>query len=139
MLCDYSGHYYCAECHWGTTSIIPARVLLNWDFQEYPVSRDSQQFLNLMMKKPILNLESVNPRLFSFVEELALVKVLILLELYIQLPLCLIFQRLRCNIMIMKEYILTCKDAIDAKLLRLLEERQHFVENSDFYSLQVVF
>lgn len=39
--------------------------------------------------------------------------------------------------MIMKEYILACKDALEAKLLRLLEDRQHFVENSDYYSIQV--
>jgi hypothetical protein len=39
--------------------------------------------------------------------------------------------------MVMKEYILTCKDALEAKLLRLLEDRQHFVENSDYYSIQV--
>ena len=39
--------------------------------------------------------------------------------------------------MIMKEYFLTCKDALEAKLLRLLEDRQHYVENSDYYSIQV--
>lgn len=39
--------------------------------------------------------------------------------------------------MIMKEYILACKEALEAKLLRLLEDRQHFVENSDYYSVQV--
>ena len=37
----------------------------------------------------------------------------------------------------MKEYILTCKDALEARLLRLLEDRQHFVENSEYYSIQV--
>lgn len=37
----------------------------------------------------------------------------------------------------MKEYILACKVALDAKLLRLLEDRQHFVDNPDYYSIQV--
>lgn len=78
LLCDYTGLYFCSECHWGGQSVIPARVVLNWDFQEYPVSQLSKQYLKLMMKKSILNLESINPKLFSFVEELALVKVLIL-------------------------------------------------------------
>ena len=31
-LCDYSGLYYCSECHQNGLSIIPARVLHNWDF-----------------------------------------------------------------------------------------------------------
>ncbi|XP_059351977.1 differentially expressed in FDCP 8 homolog isoform X2 [Daphnia carinata] len=118
LLCDYSGHYFCSECHWGSLSIIPSRVVLNWDFQGYPVSKGSKQYLTLMRKKSILNLESINPKLFSFVEELAYVK------------------RLRSNVMIMKEYILACKEALEAKLLRLLEDRQHFVENADYYSLQ---
>ena len=75
LLCEYSGHYFCSECHWGSLSLIPSRVVLNWDFQEYPVSKGSKQYLNLMMKKSIINLESINPKLFSFVEELAYVKV----------------------------------------------------------------
>ncbi|KAI9550343.1 hypothetical protein GHT06_001570 [Daphnia sinensis] len=118
LLCDYSGEYFCNECHWGSLSVIPSRVVLNWDFQGYPVSQGSKQYLNLMKKKSIINLESINPKLFSFVEELAYVK------------------RLRNNFMIMKEYILSCKEALEAKLLRLLEDRQHFVENSDYYSVQ---
>ena len=76
VLCDYTGHYFCSEyCHWGNLSVIPSRVVLNWDFQEYPVSKGSKQYLNLMMKKSIIKLESINPKLFSFVEELAYVKV----------------------------------------------------------------
>lgn len=117
-LCDYSGQSFCRECHFGSTSVIPARVILNWDFKPRPVSRATEQYLQLMKKKPIINVESNNPRLFGFVEELALVK------------------SMRTNIMIMKEYLMTCKDAIESKLLLLLCERQHFVENSHLYSIQ---
>lgn len=45
---------------------------------------------------------------------------------------------MRTNIMIMKEYLMTCKDALESKLLLLLSERQHFVENSHLYCIQVV-
>lgn len=41
--------------------------------------------------------------------------------------------------MIMKEYVLACKDALDGRLLRLLEDRQHFVDGSNLYSLQVAY
>lgn len=74
-LCDYSGQSYCRECHFGSTSVIPARVVLNWDFKPRPVSRASEQYLQLMRKKPIINVEAINPRLFGFVEELAFIKV----------------------------------------------------------------
>ena len=35
----------------------------------------------------------------------------------------------------MKRYFLSCKAALGSKLLLQLQERQHFVENSDMYSL----
>ena len=31
-LCDYTGLYYCPDCHHNDLAIIPARVLHNWDF-----------------------------------------------------------------------------------------------------------
>ena len=40
--------------------------------------------------------------------------------------------------MIMKKYILSCISAMKAKLLLMLESRQHFVEKSDIYSMQVI-
>lgn len=46
------------------------------------------------------------------------------------------FQRIREQIMVMKEYFMTCRDASRQKLLRKLEEKQHFVENAYMYSLQ---
>jgi hypothetical protein len=36
----------------------------------------------------------------------------------------------------MKKYFVSCKSAIDSRLLRQLQERQHFVENVDSFSLQ---
>jgi len=47
-----------------------------------------------------------------------------------------LFQRIREEITMMKEYFMTCREASNQKLLRLLEERQHFVENSYMYSLE---
>ena len=36
-LCDYSGQYFCEECHWNDLVVIPARVVHNWDFSLYRV------------------------------------------------------------------------------------------------------
>lgn len=76
ILCDYTGKYYCTRCHWNHEALIPARIVYNWDFNCYPVSRASEQCLKFLMKKPLINLEIRNSRLFGFVEELALVQVL---------------------------------------------------------------
>ncbi|ELT95789.1 hypothetical protein CAPTEDRAFT_101688 [Capitella teleta] len=117
-LCDYTGFYFCDLCHWNDTMVIPARVLHNWDFDPRKVSRSSKQFLKLMPLKAVLRIQDINPMLFSFVEELNEVK------------------KLREELLIMKRYFLSCRDALESKLLLQLRERQHFVESSDMYSFQ---
>ncbi|XP_076370748.1 differentially expressed in FDCP 8 homolog isoform X2 [Tachypleus tridentatus] len=117
-ICDYNGHYYCSFCHWNSQSIIPARVIHNWDFEPRKVCRASLQFLRLMKRKPILNLKELNPMLFSFVEDLNKVK------------------KLREEILLMKKYFLSCHVASQGKLLLQLKTRQHFVENADVYSIK---
>ena len=139
QLCDYSGQYYCGDCHWGDSSVIPARVLHNWDLGLKPVSRASKQYLKLMRKKPIINVEAINPQLFSFIDELAMAKVQNLYDIHVEL-LTMFFlfqQRLRNDVLLMKEYLMSCKEALESKLLRLLEDRQHFVENATHYTIQV--
>jgi cupin superfamily acireductone dioxygenase involved in methionine salvage len=73
--CDYNGRYYCPFCHKNNTLSIPARILHNWDFEEKKVSEATRQFLTLMAKKPNINLDKSNPKLFTFVEDLNIVKV----------------------------------------------------------------
>ncbi|XP_064610504.1 differentially expressed in FDCP 8 homolog [Liolophura sinensis] len=116
-LCDYSGNYYCELCHWNDVMIIPARVLHNWDFEPQKVCRAAKQYLRLMTSRAVLRIQDINPMLFNFVEELDDVK------------------KLREEILIMKKYFLSCKSALDSKLLLQLSSRQHCVENSDMYSL----
>ncbi|KAH9500030.1 Differentially expressed in FDCP 8 [Bulinus truncatus] len=117
-LCDYTGRYYCELCHWNDTFIIPSRVLHNWDFTPQKVCRASKQFLKLMQKKAVIRIQDINPLLFVYVDQLNEIK------------------KLREEMMIIKKYILSCASAMSAKLLLLLESRQHFVESSDRYSMQ---
>uniref|UniRef100_A0A8D0FGZ7 Differentially expressed in FDCP 8 homolog n=1 Tax=Strix occidentalis caurina TaxID=311401 RepID=A0A8D0FGZ7_STROC len=46
------------------------------------------------------------------------------------------FMKLRQDILLMKPYFITCKEAMEARLLLQLQDRQHFVENDEMYSLQ---
>ncbi|GAB1597672.1 differentially expressed in FDCP 8 homolog B-like isoform X1 [Argonauta hians] len=117
-LCDYSGYYYCELCHWGDEMVVPARVVANWDFEPHKVSRASRQFLKLMLKKPVLDPEKYCPLIFKMSEELRQIL------------------KLRQDILIMKKYFVRCQVAREEKLLLLLQKRQHFVENSNMYSLQ---
>lgn len=118
-LCDYTGEFYCDHCHWNDLMVIPSRLLNNWDFEPKKICRASKQFLRLMLRKPVLCLQNINPMLFSYLSELNDVR------------------KLREEILVMKQYFLDCPDALRTdRLLCQLSERQHFVENSDMYSMQ---
>nr|XP_019596047.1 PREDICTED: differentially expressed in FDCP 8 homolog isoform X2 [Rhinolophus sinicus] len=45
-------------------------------------------------------------------------------------------KKLRQDILLMKPYFVTCKEAMEARLLLQLQDRQHFVENDEMYSIQ---
>lgn len=115
--CEYTGFYYCPLCHWNDEVVIPAHVVNNWDFEPRKVCRASKQYLRLMYRRPVISLEKSYPYLFRFVEELNEMK------------------KLREEILLMKIYFLSCQSAMQSKILLRLESRQHFVENTDMYSL----
>ncbi len=54
----------CPECHRNETMVVPARVVQNWEFNKYAVSRQSKAVLTVMLTRPILNIEAENPSLF---------------------------------------------------------------------------
>ncbi|XP_075795920.1 differentially expressed in FDCP 8 homolog isoform X2 [Pelodiscus sinensis] len=116
--CDYTGLYYCSNCHWNDLATIPARAIHNWDFEPRKVSRCSMRYLALMVSRPVLRLREINPLLFNYVEELVEIR------------------KLRQDILLMKPYFITCREAMEARLLLQLQDRQHFVENDEMYSLQ---
>ncbi|KAI5735985.1 hypothetical protein M8J77_025095 [Diaphorina citri] len=119
-LCDYDGRHYCVSCHWQDEAIIPARVVLHWDFTRYPVSRASAQLLRIMQNRPILNITAINPSLFGFIEELALV------------------MKYREDLLLMKQYLITCRVALEMNLLwNALDKRQNLlIYPSDVFSLK---
>lgn len=45
-LCEYTGQLFCSSCHTNEIAIIPARVLHNWDFTQYPVSQLAKSYLD---------------------------------------------------------------------------------------------
>ncbi|XP_064375925.1 differentially expressed in FDCP 8 homolog isoform X3 [Dromaius novaehollandiae] len=97
--CDYTGLYYCGSCHWNDLAVIPARAIHNWDFEPRKVSRCSMRYLALMVSRPVLKLREINPLLFNYVEELVEIR------------------KLRQDILLMKPYFITCREAMEARLL----------------------
>ncbi|KAL3275837.1 hypothetical protein HHI36_020579 [Cryptolaemus montrouzieri] len=116
--CDYNGLYYCPDCHWGGLAVVPARIVHNWDFSTRAVCQASLQQLQVASNRPIINLEALNPRLFSFVHELNLLR------------------RLRNDLHGMRKYLLVCRLASEDHLLWKEVDSPHLIENTNLYSLQ---
>ena len=76
-ICDYDGKYYCTnKCHTSDTSVIPARIIHNWDFTPRFVSKRSLLLINFIRSRPILfNVLQLNSMLYGFVDELPALKV----------------------------------------------------------------
>ena len=104
-LCDYTGLTYCPGCHWNARSVTPARILRNWQFEEFEVSQASKQYLTLMLRKPAINVQIVNPKLFAVVQEMDAVR------------------KGRRKIILMKEYLKVCRIAVEQKILLQLASR----------------
>ncbi|CAH1122894.1 unnamed protein product [Ceutorhynchus assimilis] len=115
--CDYNGLYYCSACHWNSSAIIPARVIHNWDLDPRSVSQSSLQILKVTADRPLINLEKLNPQLFTRIQELNLVK------------------RLRKELQGIRKYLLVCRRANEEHLIWKCD-RPHLIENLDMYSLQ---
>ncbi|KJE96769.1 hypothetical protein CAOG_07041 [Capsaspora owczarzaki ATCC 30864] len=73
-ICSYDGRYYCQSCHHNDLRIIPARIVHNWDFSKYAVSRVARDFLDYMGPSPVFDIQLINPLLYGLVEELQEVK-----------------------------------------------------------------
>lgn len=72
-LCGLSGRYFCANCTVvsGKEWVVPARILLNWDFKRYSVSKRAAIFLSEIQHHPLLDLKTLNPYLYLTVPEVA--------------------------------------------------------------------
>ncbi|XP_046142212.1 differentially expressed in FDCP 8 homolog isoform X2 [Osmia bicornis bicornis] len=117
-LCDYSGLYYCQRCHWNTAMVIPARVIRNWDMEPRLVSRAAAQLLTLLEERSVLVLEELNPKLFTLVPDLSLVK------------------KMREEMQMMKRYLVLCPEASNQGLPWKVGIRTHMIENSGNYSIK---
>lgn len=57
--CDYYGLFFCHLCHGGDKFVIPARVLNQWVFTEYPVSDRAIRFLRAVRETPVFRIRQL--------------------------------------------------------------------------------
>ncbi|XP_034715986.1 pleckstrin homology domain-containing family M member 1 isoform X2 [Etheostoma cragini] len=97
-LCEFSGQYYCDSCHYGDVTIIPSRMVHNWDLTLREVSKKALHLLAQVEQEPLLNLERLNPELVNHAESMAQA------------------HNLRQRLRLMGDYLLTCRSGACKKL-----------------------
>ncbi|XP_035216116.1 pleckstrin homology domain-containing family M member 1-like [Stegodyphus dumicola] len=116
-LCYYDGYNYCYECHENDEDFIPARIVHNWDFKQYPVSKRAKGLLSRIVKNPMLDIKILNPVIYTAVEEMAQV------------------QLLRTQLTFLRSYIFTCKGSVAEDLRMRLWPREYLYEHVHLYSI----
>lgn len=114
-LCEYMGQLFCSSCHTNDMAVLPARVLHNWDFNEYPVSQLAKSYLDSVIDQPVLCVSAVNPFLFS------------------KVPTLLHVVGIRKKIGTMLPYV-HCP--FRSTIYRGLRSRRYLLESNDFFALR---
>ncbi|KAL3861959.1 hypothetical protein ACJMK2_007966 [Sinanodonta woodiana] len=116
-VCSYDGGYYCFECHENEMAHIPAFIVHNWDFRKHSVSKQNLQFLKEVEDQPLLNLETINPRLYEHVQEMEEIRLL------------------RLQLFSLKTYLFTCKQSVAEDLRKLIWPKDYLYEDVHLYSI----
>ncbi|CAL1289125.1 unnamed protein product [Larinioides sclopetarius] len=116
-LCYYDGYNYCYECHENDLEFIPARVVHNWDFEKYPISKRAKIFISRIEKDPLLDIKVLNPAVYTAIEEMAQM------------------QLLRTQLTFLYGYICTCKASIVEELRKRIWPREYLYEHVHLYSV----
>ncbi|KAJ7984949.1 hypothetical protein DPEC_G00360050 [Dallia pectoralis] len=116
-LCEFSGRYYCDTCHQGDTTVIPSRMVHNWDLWEREVSRQALKLLTQIEHEPLLNLDRLNPDLCRHSEVMSEVN------------------SLRQRVRLLGDYLRLCRSGALRNIQTRLGERTYLLECSHAYSV----
>ncbi|XP_072603055.1 pleckstrin homology domain-containing family M member 1 isoform X1 [Vulpes vulpes] len=116
-LCAFSGLYYCDICHQDDASVIPARIIHNWDLTKRPICRQALKFLMQIRTQPLINLQLVNASLYEHVEQMRLIG------------------RCREQLKLLGDYLSLCRSGALKELSKRLNHRNYLLESPHKYSV----
>ncbi|XP_066219991.1 pleckstrin homology domain-containing family M member 1 [Saccopteryx leptura] len=116
-LCAFSGLYYCDFCHQDDASVIPARIIHNWDLTKRPICRQALKFLTQIWAHPLINLQLVNPSLYEHEERMHLIG------------------RSREQLKLLGDYLGLCRSGALKELSKRLNHRNYLLESPHKYSV----
>lgn len=115
--CMYTGSYFCFSCHTNKTSIIPSRILNDWDFKEYKVSNFAISHIQNNKNLPVIDIKEIKGEFWHLSSPPAIGKI----------------NRLREKITRMSQFLRTCR--LSESQLEQLDSRKHFIWSSTIWSL----
>ncbi|XP_033152357.1 uncharacterized protein LOC117135904 [Drosophila mauritiana] len=117
QVCAFSGSYYCNSCMDVEMQLIPARIIYNWDFRKYSVSKRAATFLAEFRSHPFLDMQLLNPRIYFASDAMA--------EL----------QSLRIRLNFIRAYLYTCAPSSIELLQNQFAGREYLYEHIHLYSI----
>ncbi|XP_074599419.1 uncharacterized protein LOC141853825 [Brevipalpus obovatus] len=115
-ICEFDGFNYCNECHTDEKSLIPARIINNWDFKKYPVANRNKKRIHLVENEPLIDIKVSAPILYRAVKEMQDIL------------------DLRTQLFYLHAYLFTCKEQVALNLRRILWPKDHLYEHIHLYS-----
>lgn len=116
-VCGYTAEYYCTNCMDPNVFIIPARVIHNWDFKRYPVSKKSALFLLEFQHHPWIDMKKLNPKIYCGVSDMAHL------------------QELRIQLNFLRAYIFTCREPVIEELQKRVWPREYLYDHVHLYTI----
>ncbi|XP_036333420.1 uncharacterized protein LOC118744485 [Rhagoletis pomonella] len=117
QVCGFSGNYFCDACMDMEQIMIPAKIIYNWDFRKYSVSKRAALFLTEFRNQPVIDLELLNPDIYNASDAMA------------------DLQSLRIRLNFLRAYLYTC----EPKSIELLQQqfygREYLYEHIHLYSI----
>lgn len=117
-MCAYSGLYYCDLCHQDERSVIPSRIVHNWDMTERAVSRQATNFLKMVQNEPLFNVKYLNESLYQHTKTMREI------------------ERKREKLRLLGEYLMTCRSGALQELNARLDQRNYLLECAHTYSVR---
>ena len=74
--CDFTGNYLCPKCHGGDVGVNPVRIIKNWDFNKYPISRNSKKVIARIAYNCLINFPKLNAKEFKINEKFKNVQII---------------------------------------------------------------
>ncbi|GAB6019672.1 pleckstrin y domain containing, M (with RUN domain) member 1 [Chamberlinius hualienensis] len=117
-LCNYDGFSYCQDCHENEESCIPARIIHNWDFKKYKVSKLATNFFQQIEDEPLVDIRQLNSHLYSISPEMKEI------------------QLLRTQLNYLRSYLFTCRESVAEEMRRKMWPRDYMYEHIHLYSFK---